>query len=202
MITQTAASPAQSSERKRYGVAEALVVDVNDPEKEGRVKVRFPWFDEHMISDWCRVAQLYAGNGYGSLFVPEEKDEVLVAFVHGDMRQPIILGGLYNGHDKPATHRAGDRDEKLIRTRSGHQILLVDTEGKERIEITDSSTKHHIVIDTANESISITSQGGKLSLAAREIEITADEGFKLNASTVDAKASGDMTLKGSTINLN
>jgi uncharacterized protein involved in type VI secretion and phage assembly len=196
------AMPTQSTERKRYGVAEALVVDVNDPEKEGRVRVRFPWFDRDMISDWCRVAQLYAGNGYGSLFVPEERDEVLVAFVHGDMRQPVILGGLYNGQDKPAAHRARDRDEKLIRTKAGNQILFVDTTGEERIEITDSSTKHQIVIDTSNEVITITSAGGRLRLSAREIEITADERLTLKASTVEATASADMTLKGSTINLN
>lgn len=187
---------------KRYGVAEALVVDVEDPEQEGRVKVRFPWFDADMISDWCRVSQLHAGSGYGSLFVPHTGEEVLVAFIHGDMRQAVVLGGLYNGRDKPATFRNKDKDEYLIRTKAGHQILLVDTKDQERIEITDKSQKHRIVIDTSGQSVTITSEGGKLSLAAKEIELKAEQGFKLDASTVEATATGEMTLKGSTINLN
>ena len=55
--------------------------------------------------------QFYAGNGYGAFFVPEVGDEVLVAFTHGDMRMPIILGGLYNGVDKPVTYRRVTRSE-------------------------------------------------------------------------------------------
>ena len=77
-----------------------------DPEHECRVTLRFPFFDGATAeTDWCRVVQPYAGNGYGAVFVPEEGDEVLVAFVHGDMRFPIVLGGLYNGQDKPPTDR-------------------------------------------------------------------------------------------------
>ena len=56
-----------------------------------------------------RRASSYAGNGYGSFFVPEVGDEVLVAFVQGDMRYPIILGGLYNGEDKPPTRAPTSR---------------------------------------------------------------------------------------------
>lgn len=199
-MIQTA--PIANSTNKRYGVAEAIVVDVNDPEKEGRVKVRFPWLDENTVSDWCRVSQLHAGNGYGASFVPHVEDEVLVAFIQGNLRQAIVLGGLYNGKDKPATYRDDNKDENLIRTRAGHQILFIDTKDEERIEITDKSKKHQIVIDTVNESITITAMGGKLSLAAKEIEIKADQSFKLEASTVEGTASGEMTLNGSTINLN
>ena len=63
-------------------------------------------------SDWCRVVQPYAGNGYGAVFVPEKGDEVLVAFVHGDMRFPIVIGGLYNGKDKPPTARTASRTRR------------------------------------------------------------------------------------------
>ena len=49
----------------------------------------------------CRMCNSYAGNNYGFYFVPQVGDEVLVAFIQGDMRLPVILGGLYNGKDKP-----------------------------------------------------------------------------------------------------
>ena len=114
----------RSTDRRYYGVVEAIVAKVtDDPEHECRVTLRFPFFDGATAeSDWCRVVQPYAGNGYGAVFVPEEGDEVLVAFVHGDMRFPIVLGGLYNGVDKPPTDRTASQDQKLIQTKHGHQV--------------------------------------------------------------------------------
>ncbi|HKX30759.1 MAG TPA: phage baseplate assembly protein V [Blastocatellia bacterium] len=185
----------RSTEKRFFGVYEAIVTDVNDPGQEGRVKVRFPWFDQDMETLWCRVRQFYAGNGYGAFFVPEVNDEVLVAFIQGDMRLPIILGGLYNGQDRPPTHRADDRDEKMIRTRGGHRITLDDTSGSEKITIIDARENNRIEIDTANNSITIKSTNGKLILQASEIEVSAD-------STIKIEAGGQMDLKGSTINLN
>lgn len=117
---------AQSTDKRYFGVVEAIVVDTYDPDKEGRIKIQFPWFDEDMVTEYCRVCQLYAGNGYGALFVPEVGDEVLVSFVHGDMRLPVILGGMYNGKDKPSSHRQKTKDQKLIRTKAGHEIVFDD----------------------------------------------------------------------------
>src|SRR5207253_11377682 len=105
-------------------------VDVFDPEKEGRVKVQFPWFGEDMGTEYGRACQLYAGNGYGALFVPEIGDEVLVAYIHGDMRMPVILGGLYNGKDKPPSYRQKTKDQKLIRTKAGHEVVFDDHDKK------------------------------------------------------------------------
>jgi phage baseplate assembly protein V len=197
-----ATSPSKSNKRCYYGVVQAIVADIADPEKEGRVKVTFPWFDESTVSEWCRVSQMYAGSGYGTFWTPELKDEVLVAFIHGDMRHPIIVGGLYNGVDKPPTYRAEDKDEKVLRTKAGHEIRFVDTNGEERITIVDKSEKHRIEINTKDNSITIQSEGGKITLAADEIIIKADSSLKIDASTIEGTASGEMTLKGSTINLN
>jgi phage baseplate assembly protein V len=191
----TAQSRSRTTDKRYYGVYEAIVTDVNDPAKEARVKVRFPWFDDQMVSEWCRVRQAYAGNGYGAVFIPEPDDEVLVAFIQGDMRLPIILGGLYNGQDKPPTSRADDKDEKVIRTRGGHQITLNDTSGKEKITIVDSKEKNRIEIDTANDVIKIVSTTGKLILQANEIEISAKAGMKV-------EAGADLKIKGATIDLN
>src|SRR5437016_14680683 len=125
-----AASQTRALDKKYYGVVQGIVTEVEDEQgKEGRVKVQFPWFDDQMETEWCRVRQFYAGNGYGAFFIPEVSDEVLVAFIHGDMRQPIILGGLYNGQDKPPSSRQKDKDEKLIRNKGGHRITLDDSPG-------------------------------------------------------------------------
>lgn len=181
------ATAAHRADQHYFGLAEALVVDNKDPLGEGRVKLTYPWLDQSMETEWCRVCQLYAGNGYGSFFVPEEKDEVLVAFVHGDLNEPIVLGGLYNGKDKPAGKRSSSQDQKLIRTKAGHSITLDDTGGSERIAVVDKSGKNSFVIDTTKNEITITA-AEKLTLKARDIDIRAD--------------GGDVTVNGNQIKLN
>ncbi|MGW0809037.1 phage baseplate assembly protein V [Nonomuraea sp. NPDC002799] len=152
---------ARSTDRRYYGVVEAIVVE-NDGDDEGRVKVKFPWFDGgSTVTEWCRVSQVYAGGGYGSVFVPEIGDEVLIAFVHGDMRFPIVLGGLYNGVDKPPAARTGGRDQKIIRTKAGHEVLLDD--GAKEIRIT-----------TAEGGTVTVTATGEIRLKARKVTVEAD----------------------------
>jgi phage baseplate assembly protein V len=155
----------RSTDRRYYGVVEALVTKVTgDPEHECRVTLRFPFFDGATAeSDWCRVAQPYAGKGYGAVFLPEVGDEVLVAFVHGDMRFPIVLGGLYNGVDKPPTDRTASRDQKMIQTKHGHQVVLDDSQGQEAIRIITAGG-HELILDDAGGTVAVTGNGVKITL--------------------------------------
>jgi phage baseplate assembly protein V len=123
-MSQMLVSRTRSTDKRFFGVYEALVTSVDDPEHEGRVKLRMPWFDDHTETDWCRVRQFYAGNGYGAVWVPDVGDEVLISFIQGDMRQPVILGGLYNGNDKPP---AQDPRERIICSHNGHKIRFIDS---------------------------------------------------------------------------
>jgi uncharacterized protein involved in type VI secretion and phage assembly len=177
----TTADKSRSADRRYFGVAEAVVVDIDDPEQEGRVKVKFMWFDPTMPSDWCRVAQLYAGGGYGAFWVPEVDDEVLVAFVHGDMRFPVVLGGLYNGKDKPSTFRSDgadqpEKNQKLFRTARGHELLFDDTSGQEKV-VLSSANGHTLTLDDTAGRVIVETSGGQ--------SVTLDD-------------SGTVTIKGST----
>jgi uncharacterized protein involved in type VI secretion and phage assembly len=176
----------RTTDRRYYGVVEAIVEDVEDPAREGRVTVRFPWFDgSNSVSDWCRVAQVYAGNGHGSMLVPDKGDEVLVAFVHGDMRFPIVLGGLYNGQDKPPTYRASDRDQKLIRTRHGHELLLDDTPGAEAIKVTTSGG-HAVELDDVGGKVVVeTSTGVSVTLEDANVVTVKGATVKVEAQTIE-----------------
>jgi uncharacterized protein involved in type VI secretion and phage assembly len=165
-------------DKRYYGVVEAIVDSVtNDPDGEGRVKLKFPWLDENTVSDWCRVSQLYAGSNYGAFYVPEQGTEVLVAFIHGDMRRPIVLGGLYNGQDKPAIPRTDDDDHKLILTKYGHRIDLNDSQGHECIQI-QTKNGHECNLSDENAKVTLTTQSG---LAAT---------FDQNANTVTVTTPG------------
>lgn len=189
---------AQSLDRRLYGVCAGLVEDNDDPEHEGRVKVRFPWLDDATVSEWCRVMQPYAGNGFGTMFVPEKQCEVLVAFVHGDMNEPVVLGGLYNGEDKPPSHHDGTAtDVKMIKTQAGHVVRLDDSAGARAIEL-QTAGGHDIVLDDQHGTITITSAGGHtLVLDDRDhkLELAAAGG----ASKLTIEASGNIILQGTII---
>ncbi len=203
--------PPGGSERL-FGVAIGIVTNNKDPDGIGRVKVALPWMSEEVESDWARVVAPMAGSGRGVYFLPEVNDEVLVAFEHGNPDMPYVLGGLWNGQDKPpASNSNGENNVRTIKSRSGSEIRLTDTEGDAMIEIIDSSGHNTIVIHTQDNSITITSDGdvtisadkGKLKLSAQSVEISATTTVKAEANEgMDLKASGQLTIKGSAVNIN
>jgi uncharacterized protein involved in type VI secretion and phage assembly len=198
--------------RRITGVVIGVVTNNKDEEKLGRVKVRYPWLGKDDESNWARVAAPMAGKERGIYFLPEVDDEVLVAFEHGDMRFPVVIGSLWNGKDAPPeTNENGDNNVRVIKSRSGHIIRLNDEKDKEKIEIIDKSEKNSIVFDTAKKTITITTEEnitlsaskGKITLDAKEIEIKSSDASKIKSGAgMDVEASGTMNIKGSTVNIN
>ena len=139
-----------------YGVTVGIVTNNKDPDGLGRVKVKFPWLSQTEESYWARMLTPMAGNDRGIYFLPEVDDEVLVAFDQGNMNIPYILGALWNGQDKPPeTNDDGKNNKRVIKSRSGHQIILDDTKGKEKITIEDKTGKNKIVINSQDNSMDI-----------------------------------------------
>jgi len=206
--------PADAGTQNRiHGVVVGIVTNNEDPDNLGRVRVRFPWLSDEDESWWARMAVPMAGNERGAYFLPEVNDEVLVAFEHGDMRFPYVLGALWNGKDKPPVDNSdGKNNIRVIKSRSGHIIRLDDSDGAEKIEIIDSSEKNHIVIDTAANTITVTADAditlesvqGKIVIkgAAVEIESTQQDVKIKSAANVNAEAGAQMTIKGATVNIN
>jgi uncharacterized protein involved in type VI secretion and phage assembly len=107
------------------GVMVGTVIDVNDPAGEGRIKVNFPWMGGQSDSAWAPIAAPMAGNERGVFFMPELGDEVCVGFDHGDSAQPIVLGFMWSGRDKPPSTSV---HERMIRSVNGHAIHFMDPE--------------------------------------------------------------------------
>jgi len=157
-----------------YGVVVGLVTNNQDPDGVGRVKVRFPWLSDQDESYWARIAAPMAGKDRGVYLLPEVDDEVLVAFEHGDIRRPYVVGALWNSKDTPpASNDDGKNNIRIIKSRSGHVVKLNDEDGKETIEIIDKSKKNSIVVDTAKNTITIASDKD-ISLKASNGSITLD----------------------------
>lgn len=115
------------------GAVIGIVQNNMDPKGMGRVQLWFPHLSDKNLSAWARVATLLAGGNdttaWGSYFVPEQGDEVLVVFEQGDIDRPIVIGSLWNGRRLPPAD-AVDREQntrKVIKTRSGHTIMFDDT---------------------------------------------------------------------------
>lgn len=202
----------RDSDSKINGVVIGIVTNNNDPENLGRIRVKFPWLSNEDESDWARVASLMAGKDRGIFILPEIDDEVLVVFEHGDINIPYVIGSLWNGKDvPPETNRDGKNNIRMIKSRSGHVILIDDTNGKEKIEIIDKTEKNIISIDAKDNKISIISDKdieisaphGKITIDAQDIEIRSSAATKIeSAADMDVKASGNTNIKGATINLN
>jgi len=195
-----------------YGVVVGLVTNNQDPDGVGRVKVRFPWLSDSDESQWARIAAPMAGKDRGVYLLPEVDDEVLVAFEHGDIRRPYVVGALWNSKDTPpASNDDGKNNIRIIKSRSGHVVKLNDEDGKETIEIIDKSTKNSIVVDTASNTITITSDkditlkaaNGTITLDAQKVAVKSSADSKIEAGAgMDVKASGTMNIKGATVNIN
>jgi phage baseplate assembly protein V len=194
------------------GVAVAIVTNNRDPDGFGRVKVQLPWLDDRVESDWARVVTPMAGAGRGLYWLPEVNDEVLVAFEHGRPDSLYVLGGLWNGKDKPPESNSdGNNDVRALRSRSGHVIRLTDTTGEEKIEILDKSGKNSIVISTKDKTVTISadadvtvrSANGKLTLSGRGVEISSQAAVTIQADQgMDLKANAQLNVKGQIVNIN
>lgn len=203
---------AAGSNDRFYGVVVGIVSNNQDPDNMHRVKVCFPWLNQDHESNWARVATSMAGHGRGAYFLPEVDDEVLVAFEHGLIDQPYIIGSLWNGKDQPPeSNQNGENNHRAFKSRSGHIIRFNDQDGQETIEIIDKTGKNKIVINSAdntvtieaNSDIEIKSATGKLTLSAVGIDLKSQAGVRIEAaSTMDLKANAQVTVKGAIINLN
>ncbi len=202
----------KKSDSKMYGVVIGIVTNNSDPENLCRVKVKFPWLSSDDESNWARMASPMAGKERGMTFLPEVDDEVLVAFEFGDINMPYVIGSLWNGVDiPPYGNDDGKNNIRIIKSRSGHVIRLDDTDGEEKIEITDKEKKNMIIINIKEKKISLTSEkdieisapDGKVTIKAKDLEVKTTASAKIEASsTIDLKASGTMTVKGATVNIN
>ena len=176
-----------------YGVAPALVIDIKDPDNQGRVKVSLPWAVDAKgarYEGWARLATLHAGNNRGSWFIPDVDDEVLVAFEHGDPRRPYVLGGLWNGRDAtPESMDGGGRNfKKVLRSRNGVKVTLDDQDGQESLRLETPGGQTLTLKDGPGAVEIVDSNGNSIKLETSGITVTAAAKVTVNASQVAISA--------------
>ena len=183
----------RAEERNRlYGVYPAIVSDINDPDGQGRVKIRLPWLpdDGGGYNVWARIATLIAGANRGSWFIPDVDDEVLVAFEAGDPRRPYVVGALWNGQDTPpeSMDGAGDNFIKSITSRNGVKLTLDDRDGQEKLILQTPGGQRITMQDGPGQVEIRDSNGNSITLATSGVSVVAAAKVTVQASTVEVSA--------------
>lgn len=176
-----------------YGVSPALVVDIKDPDNQGRVKVALPWSPDAKgarYEAWARLATMLGGNNRGSWFIPDVNDEVLLAFEHGDPRRPYVVGGLWNGRDQApeSMDGAGNNYKKVLRSRNGVKVTLDDQDGQEKLLLETPGGQKITLKDGPGAVEVVDSNGNSVKLEAAGITVTASAKVTVNASQVAISA--------------
>lgn len=178
------------------GVVTALVTAVDDPDDQGRVKLRFPWLAEDYETWWVRLAQLGAGDQRGAVWLPEVNDEVLVAFEHGDTRRPYVIGSLYNGVDLPrlgdglVDGSSGAVKRRGFVSKQGHRLVFLDDSAKSGVAIVSADDKLRIALKQTDTTISIAADGSVEITGSQQVSVKSDGAISIEAGTT-------LTLKGS-----
>ncbi|MEU2127977.1 VgrG-related protein [Streptomyces sp. NPDC018352] len=199
----TSGSDAPSRGPRMPGLAIGVVTDIREGKTErGWVRLKFPWLDDTYVTDWVRTVQ-WGGQGGGGVFSPEVNDEVLVGFEQGLLDSPYVLGGLYNGVDKPSPHdvplvdpASGKVNRRSLVSRSGNRLELLDApRGPSGVRLATGDKRLEVTLDERRSEIAVTvyARGGTRALSSVTL---SSSGITLDAGT------GDVNIKGRSVNVN
>jgi len=196
----------EDTDELMQGVYTGFVTDNKDPEKLGRVKVKIPIIDDQKELDWSRIVTLMGGKSRGALFIPEVGDEVLVAFLLGDIRSPIVIGSLWNDVEKPPEGKNDNNDIRKIRTRAGHEIVFNDAnkEGSitittaegHQLELDDKGKKVQLATKDKDQKLTMNSTSGNITVSSGSTKVTIDK-----SGSIKLEGSAEITLKAMAVKI-
>ncbi len=174
------------------GLHTAIVTDIEDPDGEMRVRVKFPFINPDDDGVWARIALTDAGNERGLFFRPEIGDEVVTGFLYDDPRYPVILGMLHSSALPSPLQPAKDNNLKGYTSRE--KLILQFDDGKKEVKI-ETPAGNKVTISDDQKSVVLEDQHGN------KIEMNKD-GVTLNDTSnnelINLKVQGgEVKIKGS-----
>jgi uncharacterized protein involved in type VI secretion and phage assembly len=175
------------------GMFLAKVTDLVDPDGRGRIQLRMHGVDGIADQDaplWAMLVAPFAGEQRGAWWVPDVGDLVAVAFVQGDARMPLVLGGLWHGGAAtPETMDGASRNNlKVLRSRNGVKITLDDSDGQEKLTLETPGGQKLELKDGPGACELTDSNGNQIKLETSGITITASAKVTVNAAQVQISA--------------
>ena len=191
-LVESGAQPEGKTLSRIYGVTVAQVIGNLDATGLGRVQLRLPWLPG--VEPWARVAVMASGAGQGTFFIPQVGDEVLVAFNQGDVREPYVVGSLWNGIDRPPAAVPTDAvNKRIVRTPKGHVLEFDDLAQTITVK---STTGHEVKIGP--EQIELSAVGGTATVtlgASGNVTIQAALRLELKAPSISIQGN-NVEVKG------
>ncbi len=147
-----------NSQEKLFGKYLGTVVERDDPEQLGRLRLKVPSVFRDAITGWAWPASPFAGAGYGFLFVPKENDLVWVEFAEGDRDYPLWTGCVWakpgGKVETPQDALGAYPDQHVLRTPSGSVLIFDDSAGNEKI-VVRAKSGCDITIDPGASTITV-----------------------------------------------
>ena len=192
------------------GLFTAIVKAIEgDPTGQYRIKI----LDTLQTDDtgvWAKMCHSYATESAGFFFMPEVGDEVVISYLNGDPRYPVILGSLYNSKNIAPVDNAKDTNFiKMISTKNKLKLtfddekktVTIETPGDNKIVLSDDAKSIEIT-DQHSNAVKLTSSGIEFN-SVKDITIKAQGAVNINSGTgkiaIEASA-GDVSLTGLNIN--
>jgi uncharacterized protein involved in type VI secretion and phage assembly len=168
----------------------ARVTDVNDPASLARVKVELYNTDTATdVALWARVAVPFAGGNRGAFFIPQVGDEVLVVFVNGDARAPIVVGSLWNGTDAPPESLSGRVDRWTITGKAGTKISIVEeSDATAKIKLETPNGVIFTMTDEGGGKIEVVCAGNTIKIDSAGVSVQAAAKVSVQAANVEVSA--------------
>src|SRR6266542_3053217 len=194
-------SSGQGDRRGWGSLVVGVVTNNDDPDRLGRVKVRYPTLSEDDERTWARVAAPGGGPQRGIQWLPEVDDEVLVGFELDDKTRPIVLGGMWSRHDKPPQPdavKSGQSTARVLASRKNHRLVLTD-DPTSAIDLNLGDAKCAIHLEKSESKLTGET---KLVISAEQIEIKAGQKLVVEAPQIEVTAKSALKLTGKPIQLN
>ncbi|MQY12620.1 hypothetical protein SRB5_27560 [Streptomyces sp. RB5] len=181
-------TPADGSAPGYFGVYPAVVTDVVDPRRLGRIEVRFPWLGtdgDRDVRAWATLCSPYADGDQGLQILPEPDSQVVVAFEAGNLRRPYIIGCAWNGTAPLPVPATRANDVRVLKTRSGSRLEF-DDGASARISIR-TRDGHHVTLDDAGTgTVTVRIAGGaSVRVTATSVDVRATASVSVTAAKVD-----------------
>jgi len=208
---------------KYYGKYRGFVVDVEDPEMRGRVRVRVPSVLGEAETAWALPCVPYGGGAdYGFFAVPPVDSQVWVEFEEGELAQPIWSGTFWQQQgDPPDEATAGSKPVAVVlKTPGKHLLVLDDEKDKEKVRLVHSAGSEIgidekgivTLVDKGGAVVTLDPDAGTLSIEdanGNSIHMTSSgttvedaNGNKIEMASAGITVSGQkVVLKGSSVML-
>jgi uncharacterized protein involved in type VI secretion and phage assembly len=146
-----------------FGLYPAIVTDIVDSDRLGRIEVRFPWLgsDGDAVRAKATLLSPYADDDQGFTVFPAAGTEVIVGFEAGDLRRPYIVGSAWNGQEMMPLTPTRPNNKRLLKSRAGSLLEFDDTSGAAKVTISMQSG-HMVVLDDAAQQIVIQHANGSV----------------------------------------